>query len=115
MLSGLPEKYDPKHAERIDTELKSHGGEKSLIEVQCYKLNDLLAQNNFSHVDYLSLDTEGGELEILKSIDFSRFDIDVITVENNYDDPEFKSFLTSKGYELVKKLGSDEVYKKKDK
>ena len=33
------------------------------------------------HVDYLSIDTEGGEPEILKSIDYDKFAIDVIDVE----------------------------------
>jgi len=34
-----------------------------------------------SHVDYFSLDVEGPELEILRTIDWTRLHIDVITVE----------------------------------
>lgn len=101
MLSGILDQYDPRHRERVNIEVKYYGGSCEEITVQCYKLNALLESNNFWHVDYLSIDTEGGELEILKSIDFERFTIDVIDVENNYRDPEFERFLTSKGYQKL--------------
>jgi hypothetical protein len=42
-----------------------------------------------NHIDFLSLDTEGNELKILQSIDFDKFNIDVITVENNDYDNKF--------------------------
>ena len=34
-------------------------------------------------IDYLSLDIEGGEMELLDSIDFKKYNIKVISVENN--------------------------------
>ena len=34
-------------------------------------------------IDYLSLDIEGGEMDLLESIDFSKYKIKVISVENN--------------------------------
>ena len=36
-------------------------------------------------IDYLSVDTEGSEFEILSSIDFTKHSISCITVEHNYD------------------------------
>ena len=36
-------------------------------------------------IDYLSIDTEGSELEIIKSIDLGRIEISAISVEHNYD------------------------------
>lgn len=110
MLSGLVDNYDPRHLQRIHHEVQERGGKTQEIEVTCFRINDLLENYQFYHIDYVSLDIEGGELEVLKSIDFDRFIIDVIDVENNYNDPQIKSFLTSKGYKFVTKLGCDEIY-----
>ena len=50
-------------------------------------------------IDYLSIDTEGSELDILTAYDFSRI-FKVITVEHNYTDNREKihDLLSSKGY-----------------
>ena len=40
-----------------------------------------MAALEITHVDYLSLDVEGPELEILRTIDWTQLQIDVITVE----------------------------------
>jgi len=57
-------------------------------------------------IDYLSLDTEGSELEILKSIDYNKIDIRFMTVEHGkrkgYLD-EIKSFLDLQGFSLHRK------------
>ncbi len=36
-----------------------------------------------THIDYLSLDVEGAELQILKTIHFHKLTIDIIGVEHN--------------------------------
>jgi len=54
---------------------------KPQIAVNSFPLNAIMAALNISHVDYLSLDVQGPELEILRTIDWTRLYIDVITVE----------------------------------
>jgi FkbM family methyltransferase len=110
MLSGLVNDYDPRHVERIERELQQYGGEAQEIIVECFNINYLLKENNVYHVDYCSIDVEGPELDILKSIDFSSFKYDVFTVENNYGTSDIRDFLHSKGYDLIARLGCDEVY-----
>ncbi len=114
MLSGLINEYDPRHLSRIETELQSYGGEKEIIEVECININDLLAEHNISFIDYCSLDVEGAEFTILKSINFKNILIDVFTIENNYGISEIRNFMLSKGYNLIATLGCDEVYRLKD-
>ena len=109
MLSGLVDKYDTKHVERIDRSL-SRKGSKEFLEVQCYLFHDLMEQNGIDHIDFLSLDVEGGEYDILSSIDFSKVKIDVIAVENNYNDPRFETLLGNNGFELAKKLEQDMIF-----
>lgn len=111
MLSGIIENYDPEHIKRIQWEIELNGGYSEVIKVKCYNLNQLLLNNHIQHIDYLSIDTEGGELTILRSIDFSRLDIDIIEVENNYHGP-FQEFLEPLGYKLICSLGPDEIYQK---
>lgn len=110
MLSGLVDKYDPRHLERLKKEVALYNAEIEIINMPCYNPNDLFEQHKYDNIDYLSIDTEGNELEILKAIDYNRYKIAVIGVENNFDNPAFKAFLHTKGYKLVKKLGGDEIY-----
>ncbi|MDR3646571.1 MAG: FkbM family methyltransferase [Candidatus Babeliales bacterium] len=111
MLSGMVRNYDPRHLVRLNNEIARDGGSCNVIEVPSLNINNILRENNITKVDYLSLDTEGAELEILKSIDFDSFYIHAISVENNYSDESFKLFLESKGFKLVTTLGNqDEIY-----
>lgn len=115
MLSGLIDAYDPRHSTRINNELSLFGGSTQRIEVTCYDLNEVLSDQGVRHVDYLTVDTEGSELEIIKSIDFNRFDIQSISVENNYESNQFEKYLRTKGFKLVAVVGIDEFYAKNTK
>lgn len=122
-LSGLTASYGKEDLERIQRESALHGEVQKLITVDALPINQLLASNNLFHIDFLSLDIEGGELDILKAIDFKRFHINVITVENNWEDPwhqearnsSIRKYMESAGYQYITRLGVDEVYKKKPK
>jgi hypothetical protein len=47
------------------------------------RLERLLREHDFDHVDYCSIDVEGAERSILTDFDFAAFDITVLSVENN--------------------------------
>ena len=111
MLSGIVENYDPRHVKRLHWEMDLNGGKSEVIQVTCYDFNQLLLNHNMRHIDYLSIDTEGGEMGILQSIDFSKIDIDVLEVENNYHDP-MREFLEPLGYQKIADLGPDVIYRK---
>ena len=70
--------------------------------VETVSLNDLLkAHGAPREIDYLSIDTEGSELEILKAFDFADYDIKIVTVEHNFvpaDRQEIRKLLTEKGF-----------------
>ena len=53
-------------------------------KMKSISLNDLFTKNNVNSIDYLSLDTEGSEYDILKSLDFFKFRPKIITIEHNY-------------------------------
>ena len=51
-------------------------------------------------IDYLSIDTEGSELDILNAFDFSAHDVRLITVEHNFSGNRgpILDLLTAQGY-----------------
>ena len=73
--------------------------------VSTVSFNDLMVDHAMpAHIGYLSLDTEGTELQILSEIDFYKYKIDIITVEHNYrsaDMSSLRSLMTANGYSLV--------------
>ncbi len=67
-------------------------------------LLDLLKKHDAPEViDYLSIDTEGSEYDILRAFDFDAYDIRIITCEHNYTPARQKIFdlLSAKGYRRV--------------
>ena len=58
-------------------------------EVNTISLNDVISKYfNGINIDYMSVDTEGSELHILKHFDFSKYAPKVVTVEHNFTDDE---------------------------
>ncbi len=110
MLSGLVDEYDPRHLKRIERELSSNGGSYEDVEVDCYKLDELLEKHGIAQVDYLSIDVEGAEFDILNSIDFAALRIDVVSVENNYLDARIPELLSARGFEFHTRVGVDFFY-----
>ena len=42
------------------------------VKIKCNTLTDVLEKNKVSKVDYINIDTEGTELQILNGIDFKK-------------------------------------------
>jgi len=110
MLSGMAGTYDQRQLNTVMNDISIYGGQCKLLQLPAVNINEVLKKHDVTHVDFLSLDTEGSELEILKSIDFSRLTIDVITVENNFDEPIVRDFLEAHGFTYVTRLHVDDVY-----
>lgn len=75
--------------------------------IQCIPLKSILEYRRINHVNFLVLDVEGGEMEVLRSIDYSRVRFDVMVVETErkfrpvgYAN-EVKSFLSHQGYRFL--------------
>ena len=114
MLSGLTDKYDERHIERIENELKQFGGKAEKIKVPCRNINSIFEEYQLHKIDYCTIDIEGGEFEIIKSIDFAKVDIRAFSIENNYNDEDLRSYMKSKNYELRTTLEADEIYIRKN-
>jgi len=74
-------------------------GERYAVET--VSLMDLLKTWDApARIDYLSLDTEGSELDILQAFDFAAYDVRLITVEHNHTEKRepIHALLTAKGF-----------------
>lgn len=80
----------------------------NVVRVSLVSINSIIENNFKSYPDFLSIDIEGLDLDVLKSLDFDRFPIPVICVETcmfseNHIRPKDHSiveFVLSKGYEV---------------
>ena len=112
MLSGLVDNYDPRHKDRVMGEYVRYGGTSTVKKVTCKPLQQILNENNITKIDYLSIDTEGSELPILRSIDFTKTDITLLSVEINYEAEPIDEFLATYGYKFLGKVCCDAFYGK---
>lgn len=73
------------------------------------KLETILHENRISHINYLSVDVEGAEFEVIKSINFDKVFIDVIGFENNYYDVSVHivKYLQNKGFLFIHQTALD--------
>jgi len=108
MLSGLSDYITTRWNERVKTNCTT-------IDVKTITLTELLKQANApAFIEYLSLDTEGSEFEILKVHDFSKYKFGLIDVEHNYIEPtrsQIRELLTKNGYTYIGANNFDDCYK----
>jgi FkbM family methyltransferase len=110
MLSGIIDTYDKNHVHRIERECSDKNGTYQDIDINCYEINSLLSNYSLFDIDLLSIDTEGSEIQILKSLDYHLFNIKVIIVENNYREKTLEEFLIRKGFRLHHRIKIDDIY-----
>lgn len=100
MISGLKDCFDIRHVLRLKNENEAMGSKTEIIKVKTKKLEDICDEYNIKHIDFLSIDVEGAEFEVIKSINFDKIFIDVIIFENNYNDVSVPiiDYLKNKNY-----------------
>lgn len=105
MLSGLIEKYDARHMERINYENTKYNCSSNTIKVVTRTLESIFEEYNINNINYLSIDVEGAEFSVIKSINFNKVFIDVIMFENNYDNVSIPiiEYLEKFGYKVLNK------------
>ena len=90
--------------------IKSDDNQK-MIKTDCKNLNFILGENKFEKFEYLNIDVEGNENNVIKGIDFSKYRPILITVENNnlhikdYMQSEVYKILTGNNFTFIGKIG----------
>jgi FkbM family methyltransferase len=100
MISGLKTNFDPRHFDRLERENNQMGSNTEYITVNTKRVETICDEHNIRHINYLSIDVEGAEFDVIKSINFDKVFIDVIGFENNYNDSSIPivQYLENKNY-----------------
>jgi FkbM family methyltransferase len=105
-MSGINNSSYQKTLEIIKKDLRTVL-DKKIIEAATF--SEIVEYNYL--IDYLSIDVEGGEMDILESIDFDLYKIKVLSIENNYpNEINYEKYLSEKGFCYIDNIGVDEIY-----
>jgi FkbM family methyltransferase len=83
---------------------------KTLKHYPAIQLHKLLTKHNIKKVDFISLDVEGYELEILKGINFNECFISYILIEShivNGSKINFEEYLNNNGFILIEDINKN--------
>lgn len=107
--------YDTEAMSGFSKSVNYDGNVRARYNVPVRRLTDILEERGITHVDFVSLDVEGAEIDVLNGIDFGKIDIDCFTIENNKGPKKEKAvinFMKNAGYRIKAKLWLDEVWVK---
>ncbi|KAK3851393.1 hypothetical protein Pcinc_041956 [Petrolisthes cinctipes] len=98
-------KLATKSAEEVETlQYYLNRGEESYMVTYCFPLHSYLLALNITKVDLLSLDTQGSEIEIIKSIPWEEVEVRVVVMEvadRTHYQSDLVEYMRGKGYFLV--------------
>jgi FkbM family methyltransferase len=102
---------DPRYIEKWGDGISS----QSTITVPQKSLNSLLLEEikDVEHIDILSIDVEGGELNVLKGLDIEKYKPTIILVEDVFDDRELIDYILDHGYILDKSISYNKYFLRK--
>jgi FkbM family methyltransferase len=104
---GMPDSYAQRydrtnHVKRTTTE----------ISVKVRKLDTILAQHepDIRHIDIVSVDVEGWELQVIEGLSLEIFQPKVIVLENLEDEARYRAFMSERSYALRGRIGVNDIY-----
>ncbi|MCP5074359.1 MAG: FkbM family methyltransferase [Rhodobacteraceae bacterium] len=109
-MSGFLDSYDRDLLARVRGDARH---QEVIHKLDKKPLGDILEEQKLVRVDFLSLDVEGGELDILRNFAFGDFEIEFWSVENNTQNSEIPELMRANGYELIEFVGVDDIFRKR--
>lgn len=98
----------PSHRERLD----KLGFKWQEIRVPARTLDSILAEAAPSRIDFVSIDVEGGELQVLSGFDIRRWTPAIVIVETNARrrDPAIREYFVDHGYAYRHSIDVNDFY-----
>ena len=113
-LCGLVETYEKEHIQRINRESNQLNIKNIIYKIPVDTLENVFDKYKVDIVDYMSIDTEGSEYEVLQGINYDKVKINVIDIEDNYPNSEksklIHEFLLTKNFKFIGNIQWDKIY-----
>ena len=107
-MGGLVDHY---HADTLQRIRRDERHSEIAVTVPSTRLDTLLRAHGLKEIDYLSIDVEGAERAVLRSLDFDEFDITALSIENSRPGREsYEDVMDPAGYRQLAVLGFDEIW-----
>ena len=89
-----------------------HNLDKRKIQVNLRRLDTILKTHapDVEHLDILSVDVEGWELEVLRGLSTEKYRPQVMVIENLFNAKEYRDYMKSIGYILWRRVRPNDVY-----
>ena len=108
---GMVDMYFQKKLSQLSTIKKQHAnksfqGNIKKKQIESKTLDNVLDRSKFrdKKIDFLDIDVEGADIDVLESLDFNRYSPELICVEvieKNNDESQIFKFLKKKGYQKI--------------
>lgn len=98
--SGLEIKYD----------MPNHSYEE--IEVEVIKLDTLLEKLGVNKIDFISVDVEGWEIEVMKGFSINKYQPKIVLLENFTYQNNYEKYMNDYGYKLKKRIKYNYIFEK---
>lgn len=87
--------------------------DKQEIKVKTRRL-DWCIENHFNHetIDFITIDVEGTELDVLQSFDVNKYNTRLMVIENNFNDPDVENYLKPLGWKKDRREEINDFYVK---
>ena len=82
------------------------------ITVEVRTLNSILEELKIEHVDFVSIDTEGWEKEVMMGFDVDKYQPKVIILEDYYRKKTYNEYMLTRGYKHHYSIPPNDIYVK---
>lgn len=118
-FDGETNYYENSPINQQNSLIKDNDNQKK-IKIQCKRLSSILLENHYNSFEYLNIDVEGSEQNVINGIDLGKYRPILITIENNnlhlkdYIDSEIYNILIKNNYTFINKTGVTNFFLKNE-
>jgi len=85
-------------------------GKTNIINIKTITFDKLMENyQDLTYIDFISIDVEGHEIEILETINFEKYRFGLLCIENN-DTLNLKNLMCKNGYKIFMEVGADIMF-----
>lgn len=102
----------PGHSTFSDAEKKQHSSSSAYTDYQVpiKPLKDIFAEQKVERINFLKVDVEGFEHEVMAGNDWSKYRPEVVCIEANHEAKSWRAILTNNNYKLFIADGLNEYH-----